>query len=78
MVVIDGTAPGTAPVIDPVGTVVLAADTSNVETVIVGGAIRKRDGQLTGDRDSARKRVETSSAYLLDALAKKKQEAEGS
>jgi cytosine/adenosine deaminase-related metal-dependent hydrolase len=73
VVVIDGTAPGTAPVIDPVGTVVLAADTSNVDTVIVGGAIRKRDGKLIGDWDAARRKVESSSAYLQDTLAKKQQ-----
>ncbi len=74
VVVIDGTAPGTAPVIDPVGTVVLGADTANVDTVIVGGAIRK--GRQADRRwESARKKVETSSAYLLDALAKKKAEA---
>src|SRR4029077_4027498 len=35
VVVIDGTAPGTAPVIDPYATVVLAADTGNVDTVII-------------------------------------------
>jgi cytosine/adenosine deaminase-related metal-dependent hydrolase len=75
VVVIDGTLPGTAPVIDPVGTVVLAADTANVDTVIVGGAIRKRDGKLTGDWDSARKKVEASSAFLVDALEKKKRES---
>jgi cytosine/adenosine deaminase-related metal-dependent hydrolase len=75
VVVIDGTAPGTAPVIDPVGTVVLAADTANVDTVIVGGAIRKRDGKLTGDWDAARKKVEASSAFLREALAKKLAEA---
>ena len=45
---IDGTAPGTAPVIDPVATVVLCADTANVDTVIIGGKIRKRDGKLVG------------------------------
>ena len=78
VVVIDGTAPGTAPVIDPVGTVVLAADTANVDTVIVGGIVRKRDGKLTGDWDSARKNVESSSAYLRDALAKKQRESAGS
>jgi 5-methylthioadenosine/S-adenosylhomocysteine deaminase len=70
-VVIDGKAPGTAPVIDPVGTVVLAADVSNVDTVIVGGAIHKRDGKLTGDWDAARTKVEASSAYLREALTKK-------
>ncbi len=75
VVVIDGSAPGTAPIIDPVATVVLAADTSNVDTVIIGGEIRKRNGKLTGDWASALKKVESSSAYLRDALAKKQREA---
>ena len=75
VVIIDGTAPGTAPIIDPVGTVVLAADTANVDTVIIGGAVRKRGGKLTADWDSARKALETSSAYLRDALAKKQSAA---
>lgn len=35
-----------APVVDPVATVVIAADTSNVDTVIVGGNIVKHDGRL--------------------------------
>jgi cytosine/adenosine deaminase-related metal-dependent hydrolase len=35
-----------APVIDPVATVVICADTSNVDTVIVGGRIVKHNGQL--------------------------------
>jgi 5-methylthioadenosine/S-adenosylhomocysteine deaminase len=36
----------TLPSPDPVGTVVACADTSNVDTVIVGGQIVKRDGKL--------------------------------
>src|SRR4029077_11111015 len=72
VVVIDGTAPGTAPVIDPYATVVLAADTGNVDTVIIGGAVRKRDGKLTGDWASARTKVQASSDHLRDALAQKK------
>jgi 5-methylthioadenosine/S-adenosylhomocysteine deaminase len=75
VVVVDGGAPGTAPVIDPVATVVLGADTANVETVIVDGVVRKRDGKLTGDWESARKNLEASSEYLREALAKKKAEA---
>jgi cytosine/adenosine deaminase-related metal-dependent hydrolase len=35
-----------APVIDPVATVVICADTSNIDTVIVGGRIVKHNGQL--------------------------------
>jgi 5-methylthioadenosine/S-adenosylhomocysteine deaminase len=76
VVVIDATGPGVAPVIDPVAAVVLCADTSNVDTVIIGGKIHKRDGRLLADWDAARKRVEASSAYLVDALARKKQEQE--
>ncbi|MGZ5301021.1 MAG: amidohydrolase family protein [Actinomycetota bacterium] len=78
VVVIDGKAPGTAPVIDPVATVVLCADTANVDTVIIGGTIQKRAGKLTADWESARKRLEASSGHLLDALAKKKKESQGS
>jgi cytosine/adenosine deaminase-related metal-dependent hydrolase len=35
-----------APVVDPVATVVIAADTSNVDTVLVAGRIVKLNGQL--------------------------------
>jgi cytosine/adenosine deaminase-related metal-dependent hydrolase len=75
VVMIDGHAPAVAPVIDPVGAVVLSADTSNVDTVIVGGTIRKRDGKLLADWESARKGVQASSEYLQEALAKKQAEA---
>jgi 5-methylthioadenosine/S-adenosylhomocysteine deaminase len=75
VVMIDGHAPAVAPVTDPVGAVVLSADTSNVDTVIVGGQIRKRDGRLLADWESARKGVQASSEYLQEALARKKEEA---
>jgi cytosine/adenosine deaminase-related metal-dependent hydrolase len=35
-----------APVIDPVATVVICADNSNIDTVMVGGRIVKHNGQL--------------------------------
>jgi 5-methylthioadenosine/S-adenosylhomocysteine deaminase len=35
-----------APVVDPVGTVVISADTSNIDTVFVAGRIVKHNGQL--------------------------------
>jgi 5-methylthioadenosine/S-adenosylhomocysteine deaminase len=38
----------TAPMVDPVGTIVVFADTSNVDTVLVAGNILKRGGQLVG------------------------------
>jgi 5-methylthioadenosine/S-adenosylhomocysteine deaminase len=71
VVVIDGTAPGTAPVIDPVATVVLAANTANVETVIVGGRVLKRDGKLVADWDAALRKVQASSDHLVEALARR-------
>ena len=36
-------------------------------------AIRKRNGNITGDRASAPKKVESSSAYLRDALAERRE-----
>ena len=74
VVVIDGTGPGMAPIIDPVAAVVLCADTSNVETVIIGGKVHKRDGKLVADWESARKRLQESSEYLVNELAKAKQD----
>jgi cytosine/adenosine deaminase-related metal-dependent hydrolase len=67
IVLIDATALNVAPVIDPVAAVVLSADVSNVETVIVGGAVRKRDGRLLADTQRARNLVESSSDHLLAA-----------
>jgi len=76
VVVIDGGGPGTAPVIDPVGAVVLSADTSNVDTVIVAGKVLKRDGRLVADWEQARRRVEASRDHLVEALAKKRAEGQ--
>ena len=42
IVIIDGSAVNVAPIIDPVGAVVCAADVSNVKTVIVDGEVLKR------------------------------------
>lgn len=65
VVVIDATALNVAPVTDPVAAVVLSADPSNVETVIVGGVIRKLDGKLVADTSRARNLVEASRDHLL-------------
>jgi 5-methylthioadenosine/S-adenosylhomocysteine deaminase len=56
----------TAPLIDPAATVVVAADTSNVDSVWVAGKAVKRDGKLVG-ADPARLvgLVEESRDYLL-------------
>ena len=65
--IIDTKAVNVAPVIDPVGAVVCAADISNVETVLVDGKILKQDFKLDRRRSTARagrsrRRATTSSA----------------
>jgi cytosine/adenosine deaminase-related metal-dependent hydrolase len=65
VVLIDATALNVAPVIDPVAAVVLCADVSNVDTVIVGGVIRKRDGRLLADTHRARSLVDAARDYLV-------------
>jgi cytosine/adenosine deaminase-related metal-dependent hydrolase len=56
----------TYPVIDAVSTVVLQADTRNVDTVFVAGEVLKRDGRLVGaDLHGARDRAAESLDYLL-------------
>jgi cytosine/adenosine deaminase-related metal-dependent hydrolase len=72
VVVIEARSLNMAPVIDPVAAVVLCADVSNVETVLVGGQFRKRDGVLLGDLDRARTAVESSRDHLLAATADQK------
>jgi cytosine/adenosine deaminase-related metal-dependent hydrolase len=54
-----------APVIDPVGAVVCAADVSNVKTVMVAGEILKDDFRLKADLAGPRKAVEASRDYLI-------------
>jgi 5-methylthioadenosine/S-adenosylhomocysteine deaminase len=65
LVIIDGHAVNVAPVIDPVGAVVCAADVSNVKTVLVDGNILKQDFRLLASLDDPRKAVEGSRDYLL-------------
>jgi cytosine/adenosine deaminase-related metal-dependent hydrolase len=65
IVVIDGSAVNVAPIIDPVGAVVCAADVSNVKTVFVDGQVLKRDFKLVASLDAPRKAVEGSRDYLL-------------
>jgi 5-methylthioadenosine/S-adenosylhomocysteine deaminase len=55
-----------APVVDPVAAVVIAADTSNVDTVMVGGRIVKQNGQLIRvDLPSLLRRLDGARDYLL-------------
>jgi 5-methylthioadenosine/S-adenosylhomocysteine deaminase len=65
VVVIDASAPNTAPLLDPVAAVVTAADVSNVDTVIVNGVVKKRDGRLVDSFDRARRLVEESRDHLV-------------
>ncbi|WP_213450126.1 amidohydrolase family protein [Rhizomonospora bruguierae] len=58
-----------APVLDPVAAVTLAADVSNVDTVLVDGIVRKRGGRLLADVDAARNLVEQARDRLLAAQA---------
>jgi cytosine/adenosine deaminase-related metal-dependent hydrolase len=60
----------TAPLFDPVAAVVLSADVSNVDTVIVGGTVHKRDGRLLGDVAAARRGVEESRNYLVGQVTR--------
>jgi 5-methylthioadenosine/S-adenosylhomocysteine deaminase len=68
IVIIDGNAVNVAPIIDPVAAVVLAADISNVETVIVDGRIVKQDGRLVADLDAPRKAVLASRDFLVSQV----------
>jgi cytosine/adenosine deaminase-related metal-dependent hydrolase len=55
-----------APVVDPVATVVIAADTSNVDTVMVAGRIVKQNGQLARvDLPSLLRRLDAARDHLL-------------
>jgi 5-methylthioadenosine/S-adenosylhomocysteine deaminase len=65
IVIIDGSAVNVAPIIDPVGAVVCAADISNVKTVMVDGEILKEDFRLKASLDGPRKAVEASRDYLV-------------
>ncbi|MGN9758454.1 amidohydrolase family protein [Streptomyces sp. SD31] len=67
VVAIDATALNVAPVHDAAAAVTLSADVSNVDTVIVDGVIRKRDGRLVADPDRARRLVQESRDRLLTA-----------
>jgi 5-methylthioadenosine/S-adenosylhomocysteine deaminase len=65
VVLIDARALNVAPVIDPVAAVTLCADVSNVDTVFVDGAVRKRGGKLLADTNRAREQVEAARDRLM-------------
>jgi cytosine/adenosine deaminase-related metal-dependent hydrolase len=56
------------PVHNAIGTVVHAAERSNIDTVIVGGRIRKRDGVVLGlDQEKLRALIDESCTHLFNA-----------
>jgi 5-methylthioadenosine/S-adenosylhomocysteine deaminase len=75
VVVIETKSLNMAPIHDPEAAVALCADTSNVETVIVNGSIKKRNGKLLGDVDRARRLVQASRDYLVEETERRKQVA---
>jgi 5-methylthioadenosine/S-adenosylhomocysteine deaminase len=72
VILIDATALNVSPVIDPYAAVTLSADVSNVETVIVDGVVRKRDGKLLADTARARRLVEEARDRLVAASVQAK------
>lgn len=58
--------PNVFPVNDPLGAVVMGMDTGNVDTVMIGGVIRKRHGQLLDvDLDRVRRLAYESRDYVV-------------
>jgi cytosine/adenosine deaminase-related metal-dependent hydrolase len=68
ILIIDGGAVNVAPNIDPVAAVVLAADVSNVKTVLIDGVIQKRDGRLVDSLDRPRQLVQASRDFLVGSV----------
>jgi cytosine/adenosine deaminase-related metal-dependent hydrolase len=72
VVILDATALNMAPIHDPVAAVTLCADVSNVETVLVAGEFRKRDGRLLADVARARNLVENARDHLVAESERRK------
>jgi cytosine/adenosine deaminase-related metal-dependent hydrolase len=75
VVLIDARSINMFPIHDPYAAVALCADVSNVDTVIVNGAVVKRSGKLLADVDRARILVESSRDYLLGRVEDTKKSA---
>jgi len=72
VVLIDARSINVMPFHDATCAVVLSADVSNVDTVIIGGQVRKRGGTLLADVDRARELAENSRESLVAAVAARK------
>lgn len=67
IVLLSATDPNMFPVIDPVASIVLQAGPGNVDTVIVGGDVRKRGGKLVyPGLEACRARLAFSSQRIMD------------
>ncbi len=67
IVLLSATDPNMFPVIDPVASIVLQAGPGNVDTVIVGGQVRKRGGKLTYEAlASCHAQLALSSQRIMD------------
>lgn len=68
IIILDATAINVAPLNQMPGAVVSLMERSNVETVIVAGAVRKWKGRLLGvDLGRLRREIENSRDYLFKA-----------
>jgi 5-methylthioadenosine/S-adenosylhomocysteine deaminase len=58
----------TAPMVDPIGTIVTFSDTSNVDSVFVAGRAVKRNGELVGAQlDNVFSKLDESRNHILSA-----------
>ena len=68
IVLLNVNAINTAPMVDPIGTIVVFADTSNVDSVFVAGRAVKRNGQLVGaDLGQIFQKLDESRNHILGA-----------
>ena len=66
IVLLNVNAINTAPMIDPIGTIVVFSDTSNVDSVFVAGRAVKRHGQLVdADLDRTFRKLDESRNHIL-------------
>jgi 5-methylthioadenosine/S-adenosylhomocysteine deaminase len=66
IVLLNTNAINTAPVLDPIATIVIFADTSNVDSVFVAGRAVKRNGRLVDvDLDSVLRKLDESRNHIL-------------
>jgi len=66
IVLLQTNAINTAPVLDPIGTIVVFADTSNVDSVFVAGHAVKRNGELVGhDLRQVFRKLDESRNHIL-------------